>query len=145
MVAYNFKQGFVPRIQAKTKRQTVRGHRKRHARPDEPVQLYTGMRTRHCRPILTPDPICLRLDEIAIDVGRDGMLIRINGIPLSPEEAEAFAVLDGFGWPEPHGVSALAAMRRFWAMTHGLGRFEGVVVHWDPSGCSMPPLTERKN
>ena len=57
MVAYSFKSQFEEPIVAREKRQTVRGFRKRHARPGEPIQLYVGMRTRNCRKILTPDPI----------------------------------------------------------------------------------------
>jgi hypothetical protein len=46
VVAYSFRQQFRPPILAGTKRQTIRADRKRHARPGEQLQLYTGMRTR---------------------------------------------------------------------------------------------------
>jgi hypothetical protein len=43
MVAYSFNPIFVGPILAGTKRQTIRAERKRHARPGEAMQLYTGM------------------------------------------------------------------------------------------------------
>lgn len=64
MVAYSFHRMFAPDVEAMIKRQTVRAHRKRHARIGEPVQLYTGMRTKQCRKLVIPDPICHRVDEI---------------------------------------------------------------------------------
>ncbi|MCR9218952.1 MAG: ASCH domain-containing protein [Alphaproteobacteria bacterium] len=149
MVAYNFKRGFVGAIQAKRKRQTVRRLRPRHARPGEALQLYTGMRTKHCRKILTPDPPCTRLDEIVLEVGRSHewrfALFEINGIPLDEAAVEAFAERDGFEVPDTYEFTATSVMIRFWAITHGLGPFEGVVIHWDPSDCSAPAIEERRS
>ena len=134
MVAYSFKSGFIPDIQARLKTQTVRGNRtRRHARVGEPVQLYTAMRTRHCRKILEPDPVCTRVEEIDIDVTADGLRLVLNGIPLDDDQATAFAVADGFRIKQPDMVSHLTPlkyMHRFWAITHGYGLFEGVVIHW---------------
>jgi hypothetical protein len=126
MVAYNFKSAFHRRIQDGSKGQTVRhAGKKRHARPGEPVQLYKGLRTKHAAKLI-PDPICKRVDAIAILVGReypnDIGGIEINGIPLTPAEAEEFARRDGF--------DGLAQFGRFWRITHGAGRFEGVVIVW---------------
>lgn len=53
MVAYSFHPRFVDAILGGTKRQTIRMHRRRHARPGEEMQLYAGMRTRHCRLVKT--------------------------------------------------------------------------------------------
>lgn len=53
MAAYNFKSQFVPKIESGEKTQTVRRIGKRvHAKPGQPVQLYTGMRTKKCRKII---------------------------------------------------------------------------------------------
>lgn len=61
MVAYSFQKRFVGHLQAGLepgpwcpgmKRHTLRQQRSGragHARPEQPVQLYTAMRTRHCR------------------------------------------------------------------------------------------------
>ncbi|MBP5857272.1 hypothetical protein KAJ83_09650 [Marivibrio halodurans] len=137
MVAYNFKSGFVRDIRAGIKDHTVRGNRaRRHARPGELVQLYTGMRTKQCTKILDPDPPCTRLDEVALEVGPMAgrfALFEINGIPLDDEAIEAFAAADGFSVARRLDVSATECMVRFWAMTYGRQPFEGVVIHWDPS------------
>lgn len=61
MVAYSFNRRFVSHVAVGLepgpwlpgmKRHTLRlprAGRSRHARPEQPVQLYSGMRTRHCR------------------------------------------------------------------------------------------------
>jgi hypothetical protein len=126
MVAYNFKSAFHERLIDGTKRQTVRHQGgRRHARPGEPVQIYTGMRTKHARKLID-DPLCLGIDSIVIQVGRRAedcvAGIEINGIPLSRAEMATFAVADGF--------DGLAQFGRFWLMTHGEGQFEGVVIRW---------------
>jgi len=132
MVAYSFKAGFVGAIERGEKTQTIRAHRKRHARVGEHIQLYTGMRTKNCRKIIA-DPICARVDEIIMpencwSFDRDYEPITINGIPITLYELEAFALADGFRSSEH--FSASYAMRRFWNRYHGLGRFEGVVIRW---------------
>lgn len=50
-VAYSFQQQFAEPILAGTKGGTIRAQRsgRGHARPGEELQLYTGMRTKHCR------------------------------------------------------------------------------------------------
>jgi uncharacterized protein YqfB (UPF0267 family) len=130
VVAYNFNSAFVEDVAAGRKRQTVRRHRKRHVRPGEFIQLFTGMRTRHCRKLTEIDPVCLRVDEIEIDVAVRGIAaMRINGIPLSKEDQDAFARADGFG-----GFAfPLQTMGHWWRRIHGGGTFRGVVIIWsDP-------------
>jgi hypothetical protein len=109
-----------------SKRQTVRAAgRKRHARPGEAVQIYAGLRTRSARKLI-PDPICRAVDHIIIVVdpasenGIAGM--EINGVPLTRAQMAAFAWDDGF--------IGLASFGRFWRVTHGPGKFEGVVIRW---------------
>ena len=67
MVALSFKAQFAPPIVAGIKRQTVRAGRKRPPRAGERLQLYVGMRTKHCRKII-PDPICTEVSLIVIEV-----------------------------------------------------------------------------
>lgn len=132
MVAYSFAPQFVQPIAAKTKRQTVRGYRKRHARPGESIQLYTGMRTKHCRKILTPDPVCVDLRHILIAHGsHQPLLIEIDGRTLHRDEIEEFAIADGFGGTVPDGFAA-ARMAEFWLKHHGHRSFGGVVIRWEP-------------
>ena len=137
MVAYSFKASFAPPIATGTKRQTIRLPRKRHARPGEPVQLFTGMRTRHCRKII-PDPVCVGLDEVRLDLRAADTLdpssfreaLSVNGIPVLDEAADAYALGDGFA-----GVSSVrpfAHMVRWWLFTHGPVLFDGVAIRWEP-------------
>lgn len=155
MVAYSFQKMFAPQVEGLTKRQTVRANRKRHARPGEAVQLYTAMRTKYCRKLVTPDPICTHLDDIRLEIGearvpriRRSMgyvaAIEINGRALTDEEIVAFAIADGFS-PErlaplvlgaskafADWVNAAFLMGDFWKVAHGTGAWQGVVVHWEP-------------
>ncbi|OYY06768.1 MAG: hypothetical protein B7Y70_16055, partial [Rhizobiales bacterium 35-68-8] len=82
MVAYGFKFRFVEGIQSRTKRQTIRLPRRRHALPGERIQLYYGMRTPHCFRIIA-DPACIGVDRLIIDT-RSGALdhLEINGVVL---------------------------------------------------------------
>lgn len=135
MVAYSFKAQFEEPIVSLVKRQTVRGRRKRHARPGEDLQLFTAMRTRHCRKLLTPDPVCLDVRHISIDVSpRDPNIIasiEIDGIPLDDDEIVEFAIADGFGCDRA-GACPRFRMGRFWLQSHSAGTFEGVVIRWEP-------------
>ncbi|MDV3351993.1 ASCH domain-containing protein [Leptothoe sp. LEGE 181152] len=93
MVAYNFKQQFAPLIRSGAKQQTIRARRKnRHAIAGEPIQIYTGMRTKSCSKLIDPDPIC----RAALPTSIDGMDVVIDGTPLVGNELEQFAIADGF-------------------------------------------------
>lgn len=145
MVAYSFNAAFVDQVTAQTKRQTIRLPRKRHARPGEPVQLYTGMRTRHCRKLVDPDPVCIGVDEVRIAFD-DGAIatLEINGIPLTAAEMETFARADGFGFAlqcqlDPDLLArkverpAARVFARWWAMIHATPVFHGVLIRWAPA------------
>ena len=130
MVAYSFKAQFEAPIASGEKRQTVRAYRKRHARPGEPIQLYTAMRTKHCRKLITPDPLCIDLRHVIIAHGSyQPLLIEIEGRMLQRDEVEAFAVADGFGAAVADGFAA-SRMAAFWLENHGTGSFGGVVIRW---------------
>jgi hypothetical protein len=122
MVAYSFKARFAGPIVAGAKRQTIRAERKRHARPGEELQLYVGMRTRHCR--LLGRAICYAAVNIRLDLDCG----RIESLDTgkawtTPEEIDAFAQLDGFeSWRDMH---------RFWAAEHpDVKLFSGVMIRW---------------
>ena len=126
MVAYSFNTMFVEQLQAGTKRQTVRADgRKRHARPGDAIQIYAGMRTKHCRKLLE-DQVCRATAPIEIAVQDDRHLpiseIVVAGHPLDAEEMETFAIADGF--------RSVRHMGTFWRLTHGPGRFFGIVIYW---------------
>jgi hypothetical protein len=153
MVAYSFNRRFVPAIESGMKSQTIRAHRRRHARPGEQLQLYTGMRTKSCR-LIRSDVVCSRIDEISIDLMSlagisepktrlalagilarwgDRLVVSINGRPLDPVERETLATQDGFaGWQlDGATLPPFAAMVLFWMGTHGPGLFEGVMISWE--------------
>jgi len=131
MVAYSFKKQFVEPILAGTKCQTIRADRKRHARPGEIVQLYTGMRTRHCKLIAKRE--CIRVYPITLDFA--GKEITIGGgawrtIPLVHERIRTPAKLDEFARAD--GFRDFDDMRSFWATNHGVETFKGVIIYWRP-------------
>lgn len=122
MVAYSFKGRFAEPILAGTKRQTIRNHRKRHARPGEQVQLYTGMRTKHCK--LVGRAQCLAVELISIDLAQETIGVEQMGYFGGPA-LDDFARLDGFAdW---------ADMAGFWRKEHpGQSEFHGVLISWGP-------------
>ena len=128
MVAYSFKAMFAPKILNGTKRQTIRADRKRHARPGEEMQLYTGMRTRQCR--LIARATCENIQPIKIVFSSFGVSekILINGEEIYSEPAlDEFAKKDGF----PRWLH----MRAFWKAQHGdINEFEGMLITWKPLG-----------
>ncbi|SDA13108.1 hypothetical protein SAMN02799622_00911 [Methylobacterium sp. UNC378MF] len=132
MVAYSFKKWFGPPILAGTKAQTIRAERKRHARPGELVQLYTGMRTRQCRRLgETP---CLSVNPIRIELPRarrvpEVLIFDAEGALaehwLTARALQNFARADGFAdFDELHA---------FWRAEHpGVDTFHGVLIRWQP-------------
>ncbi len=124
MVAYSFQRQFAQPILDGTKGGTIRADRRRHARPGEELQLYTGMRTRQCR--LIARKTCLDVDRVrlvfgdrpAVVIVRPDMMVSIAG----RKRLNAFAVFDGFpDW---------AALAEFWRETHHVDQFDGVHVRW---------------
>lgn len=145
MVAYSFASPFRDQVATLTKRQTIRGDRRRHARPGEPVQLFAAMRTRACVKLVASDPICTTVVpiEISTSVLIDELLaeVVINGMPLHRDEIEAFAAADGFGVDAFGDVRWRTAGRKgtarynmgdWWGEKHGYGRFSGWLIRWEP-------------
>ncbi|MCA9137263.1 MAG: ASCH domain-containing protein [Planctomycetales bacterium] len=125
MVAYNFQKQFAEPIRSGLKTHTIRRDgKRRHARPGEHLQLYTGMRTRSCEKII-PDPICSAVHPIIILVGETSIhriTIERNGSVHSLEKLGQFAIDDGF--------ESLEAFHRFWKDFHGVGAFQGRLISW---------------
>lgn len=123
MVAYSFKARFAPLIADGSKTQTVRADRKRHARPSETLQLYTGMRTRVCRLVATST--CVSVAPIRFDftLGAVGELELPGQRLRHRSNLDIFARHDGFAdWDD---------LRAFWAAAHpGMDQFEGVLIRW---------------
>ena len=125
MVAYSFNPRFAEAIRQGYKRQTIRARRlgkTQHARVGELLQLFTGMRTAHCRRIIDDVP-CTAVMVVVIHFNDAMMITRIDtdGVPV--RDLDAFAVRDGF--------ADAADMAEFWEHSHGtITRFEGVVIEW---------------
>lgn len=137
MVAYSFKQRFVVPILIglgqpveksaagmKPKLQTIRAiGKRRHARPEEQLQLYQGMRTRDCW--LIGRSTCTAVHPIAIKIGKSAMDLTLDGARLLSGGADEFALRDGF--------ESLEDMHAFWRENHPrVRRFDGVCVLWKP-------------
>ena len=129
MVAYSFKKQFGPPILAGTKAQTIRADRKRHARPGEELQLYTGMRTKHCK--LVARVPCIAVEPVRLVFSRRGAseLFRVADQLIPPASLERFAQADGF--------PSVEAMARFWWAEHPPEEgdtldFTGVAIRWTP-------------
>lgn len=134
MVAYSFKKMFVPAIRAglcervegwpTPKRQTIRADRRRHARPGEEIQLYTGMRTKQC--MLIGRARCVSVEPI-------GLYFALKKIVIGgaiPQSVRTSATLDEFARDD--GFRDFDGMRSFWATTHGSEKFDGVIIRWVP-------------
>ncbi len=128
MVAYSFKRFLVEPIRSGRKPHTIRADRKRHARPGETLQLYTGMRTKACMLIGTAtcsdvQPITLDFVGETIKIGHRRPIRRRSRGPDRYAELDAFAWSDGFeNWP---------ALFRFWGQEHAaIARWSGVIIFW---------------
>ena len=117
VVAYNFQARFADAVESGAKQQTIRAPRKdgRHAKVGDPLQLYTGMRTKACRKLR--DAVCH--DACTIHIMRDKVwTFKPQELHLNLDE---FARLDGFAhWDE---------MRSWFEAAHGLP-FQGVMIRW---------------
>lgn len=125
MVAYNFNARFADSVTSGRKRQTIRRNgKRRHARPGERLQLYTGMRQPGCRKLLNPDPVCTHAFPIRLWIGEDTIdEILVDDWPI--QDLRSFAQDDGF-----RGVGD---MHRFFADNGPLGLFCGTLIMWEPA------------
>ena len=132
MVAYSFKRQFIEPIKRRTKCQTIRADRKRHARPGEPMQLYYALRTKHAIKLLDPDPVCVSVEKLLFDFRAQCVTVQAFDGPYARiykgAKLEAFAQSDGFAsWRE---------MQAFWQEGHEgaeLTSWQGVLIKWEPA------------
>lgn len=137
MVAYSFNKRFAEPIASGhpvtglIKSQTIRADRRRHARPGELLQIYCGMRTKHCRKIIA-DPVCVSVQTVRMSVSGHGFvhLPRTDRLYTVPRQLDIFARHDGFRhW---------ADLQAFWLAEHPETSdpdavFEGVLIRWEPA------------
>lgn len=97
MPAYNFKEKFAPMVRCGEKCSTIRKRRKHPTLRGDTLQLYTGLRTLHCKKLL--DVTCTSVTHISILP--DFELVVLNGKDsLGTREIEALARQDGFCSPD---------------------------------------------
>ena len=156
MVAYSFQKRFVPHIESGRKPWTIRGPRKRHARPGEPLQLYYAMRTQYCRKIV-PDPVCLEVQPIRMgfrcfETPLDGLL-PIQLVQVEVEHVLPLPVLPGcphddwldrFAWLD--GFEDAKDMSSYWLtdqaqvathefeMVEDMAYVQKLLIHWGYDG-----------
>lgn len=135
MVAYSFQRRFIEPILAGTKVGTIRAlstSPSRHARPDSVLQLYYGMRTRHCRLIATA--ICRSVDPIRLQFAGEPQVI--VGDPRAardgPNPPLVFDVKDSRdAFAQGDGFEDWAALAEFWRTTHrDQATFDGLWIRW---------------
>jgi len=123
----SFQGRFAGAVASGQKRQTIRPYGKRRFYPGQKLQLYTGMRTKHCRKLA--DAICTSIRGIVIEDGGVWLACRAVGVcaggvqEMCRQDAEAQALADGF--------RSFAEMRAWFQKTHGLP-FMGQLIEWEP-------------
>ena len=139
MLTINFQSQFVKAVEnglaelrgdplpwpdVKPKRQTIRAYRKdrKDPKPGDWRKLFTGMRTKACRPL--GEVICKTVETIAIADPmhcEEESCVEIVPLILLPEEVDELARADGFDdWEY---------MLNWFEKTHGLP-FEGLLIRW---------------
>jgi hypothetical protein len=95
MVLYGFKKKFALLVENGYKPHTIRDDRKtRHARPGEALQLYAGLRTKQCRKLIDPDPICWAV--LPIKINSELKMLFIDGMLIRNSELAELIRRDGF-------------------------------------------------
>lgn len=148
MVAYSFQKRFARPILDGTKLHTIRWDRKRHARPGEALQLYAGMRTKHCR--LIARETCAAVLPIVLNFSwaMEGFALVGEGYPFTTyggaQQASWFGLagLDDTRFVSAHletlarhdGFPSWSDMRAFWIDAHGPFNddevFVGKLIGW---------------
>ena len=122
MVAYNFQARFAPLVETGAKSMTIREiGRRRHARPGERLQLYTGQRTKGCRKLL--DAVVTGTQSIQFHADRRVF----TDAWLTDLEVEILARLDGFA----SGADFLA----FHSPPEGIR--EAIIIEWGSPSAAM--------
>lgn len=128
MPAYNFQKQFAPLVESGQKRQTIRAiGKRRHARPGESLQLYTGQRTKACRKLISPDPECVSVQAVymfkIIERRRDSHAYQLylDGELVFWDEVQTIASADGF--------ENSTEFFNFFEDAHGMP-FRGFLIKW---------------
>lgn len=124
MVAYSFQKRFVPPVLAGLesgpwvpgmKRHTLRLPRRQgHAQPGQRVDLYTAMRTKHCR-LLGRAPAAAQVPVALVFRGSDFLIVRRDGDALLAKEHTwaLFELIHAFALSAPSTYLGAAASESF--------------------------------
>ena len=127
MVAYNFKAQFELPIRTGRKCGTIRAiGRRRHARPGEMLQLYTGLRTKNVR--LVARTQCLSTHLIGMRFSAPKIIVRGVGL-----------IADLVGFAQGDGFTDFEDMARFWRDVHGVQSFRGLWIRWAAETLNCAP------
>jgi len=116
VVALNFQPQFAPLIEARQKTQTIR--RSNRVSVGDRLQLYTGQRTKACRKLVTPDPVCV----VSTYVGLRANDITLGNVNHAPRDFDEFARADGF--------QNYAAMWKWFSERYETLSFTGRLIKW---------------
>lgn len=118
MVAYNFQAQFAGAVERGEKNQTIRSAgKRRHARPGDVLQLYTGQRTKACRLL----KVALCRNTWDIEIYPDGRVYLDGDLIEDADQVQELAQNDGFGdIPE-----------FLWFFCPGDDPFKGVLISWE--------------
>ncbi|HWX36749.1 MAG TPA: hypothetical protein VNZ53_56225, partial [Steroidobacteraceae bacterium] len=89
MVALNFQPQFAQAVASHQKRQTIR--QSFRGKVGCALQLYTGQRTKACRKLVEPDPVC----TMAMYVGLTARGVTLGNASRLPGDIDDFARMDG--------------------------------------------------
>jgi hypothetical protein len=117
MTALGFKAQFAGPVERREKCQSIRAKGDRF-KVGGAIQLYTGMRTKACRKLVSPDPVCILSNYI---------VLRPNGITFGTvaeqfPDVDEFARLDGF--------KDYADMHRWFTERYDDAYFVGRLIRW---------------
>jgi len=116
MVAFNFSPEFADDVASGKKRQTIR--QTKRGKVGDPVQLFTGQRTKQCRRLRQDEPV---LEAVSyIHIAPTG--ISLGNIANFPRDRDDFAKADGF--------KDFAAMHAWFKAKYGQDHFYGYVHRW---------------
>lgn len=116
MVALNFSPQFAAPVASREKRQTIR--QTFRGKAGCLVQLYTGQRTKACRKLVEPDPVCIDVTY----VGLTAKGVSLGDASRFHGDVDDFARQDGF--------ENYAAMWKWFSERYKTNSFTGFVIRW---------------
>lgn len=130
-----FKRRFADFVEEGSKTHTIRKARVVAPRAGEICHCYVDPRQKTMR-LLGRFP-CVRVQEIEINwlavKRRMSLIITIEGVDLSPDEANLLAYRDGFRTYGHEAGIALGEMQDYWHTLHGANAFPfvGHLINWE--------------